>query len=171
MILNTDERRREIQNELTEREKPVKGTELANIFGVSRQVIVQDIAILRAEGFPVIATPNGYMVLKRSEYNLLKKVAVKHSRDKSAEELKIMLDYGARILDVVVEHPIYGEIKGNLNIKCREDLENFIDKLSKGETEPLSVLTDGIHIHTVEVPNEETFCKMIEELKRQNFLA
>lgn len=169
--MNTEERRDSIREELERREQPVKGTELAKLFGVSRQVIVQDIAILRAEGMPVIATPSGYMIIKASESNLLKKVAVKHSRDKLTEELSIMLDYGARILDVIVEHPVYGEIKGNLNINCREDLSDFAKKISSGETEPLSVLTDGIHIHTVEVPNEETFCKMIEELKRQNFLA
>jgi uncharacterized protein len=169
--LNTDERRREIQNELLNRENPVKGTELSKLFHVSRQVIVQDIAILRAEGFPVIATPNGYMMLKNTSSHLLRKVAVKHSGSESGEELKIMLDYGARILDVIVEHPIYGEIKGNLNIKCKEDLDMFIEKLAKGETEPLSVLTDGIHIHTLEIANEETFQKMLKELKRKDFLA
>lgn len=169
--MNTEERRKCIGEELDKAEGPIKGTELAKLFGVSRQVIVQDIAILRAEGLPVIATPNGYIIIKSSGNNLLKKVAVKHSREGLADELGIMLDYGARIIDVVVEHPVYGEIVGNLNINCKEDLADFMDRISKEDIEPLSALTEGIHIHTVEVPNEETFEKMMDELRKQNFLA
>lgn len=169
--MDTSERRIEIQNALLNSATPIKGTQLAKLFGVSRQVVVQDIAILRATGLPVIATPNGYIVVKKEKDKLVKKVAVKHCREKTANELKIMLDYGARIIDVAVEHPIYGEIKGNLNINCKEDLEEFIDKLAKSDTEPLSVLTDGVHIHTLEIPNEETFQKMLKELEKCNLLV
>lgn len=168
--MDTEERRIEIGNMLRQSEKPVKGTELAKSFGVSRQVIVQDIAILRAEGLAVIATPNGYIMMSSSK-DLVKKVAVRHGRENTGDELQVMLDYGARILDVIVEHPIYGEIQGILGINCKADLDNFISKLDKAEIEPLSSLTDGIHIHTVEVPNQETYDKMIEELARRGFLA
>ena len=55
------ERREEIMKMLVESSRAIKGTELASLFNVTRQIIVKDIAILRAAGNNIIATPDGYI--------------------------------------------------------------------------------------------------------------
>ncbi|KNF07013.1 3H domain-containing protein [Gottschalkia purinilytica] len=168
--MNTEDRRRTMWNILQREEKPIKGTKLAEEFNVSRQVIVQDIALLRAEGFDIIATPQGYVIPKYKENNIIKKIVTKHfNLEEMEEELRIMIDYGARVLDVIVEHPIYGEIKGILDIGYKEELDSFMKKLRQQKAEPLSSLTDGIHIHTIEVPSEENFNKIKDKLKEKNY--
>ncbi|WP_228370435.1 transcription repressor NadR [Gottschalkia acidurici] len=157
----TEERRREISNILISTDKPIKGTELASRFDVSRQVIVQDIALLRAEGFDVIATPQGYIVPKYNNNKILKTIVSKHfSIDEVEDELVTMVDYGAKIVDVIVEHPIYGEMRGILDIGYKDEVNEFLKEVKNGNAEFLSTLTDGIHIHTIEVPNEESFAKL-----------
>ena len=54
--MNTAQRRTEILKLLQQEEKPVAARAMASQFGVSRQVIVQDIALIRAEGNDVIST-------------------------------------------------------------------------------------------------------------------
>lgn len=168
--MNAQERRIEIQSVLKSRTIPIKGMELARIFGVSRQIIVQDMAILRAEGFPVIATPKGYITAREIKCGLIKQVAVKHSRERLAEELEIMLKHGAKVLDVIIEHPIYGEIRGTLNIKSSEDLNDFLKKVSNGDAESLCAMTNGVHIHTVEISSQQSFEAMMAELKSKQLL-
>ncbi|AFS77104.1 3H domain-containing protein [Gottschalkia acidurici 9a] len=161
IVMATEERRREISNILISTDKPIKGTELASRFDVSRQVIVQDIALLRAEGFDVIATPQGYIVPKYNNNKILKTIVSKHfSIDEVEDELVTMVDYGAKIVDVIVEHPIYGEMRGILDIGYKDEVNEFLKEVKNGNAEFLSTLTDGIHIHTIEVPNEESFAKL-----------
>lgn len=169
--MNSKERREVIIVKLKQENKPIKGTELAKIFDVSRQVIVQDIALLRAQGIDVIATPQGYVMIKNDNRRLTKTIVSKHtSYEDMKEELQIMIDYGARVLDVIVEHPIYGEIKGILDIGYKRELEEFIEKIKKEKAEPLSSLTEGIHIHTLDVPDEKSFEKMKEALLAKGYL-
>ncbi|AOY75427.1 transcription repressor NadR [Clostridium formicaceticum] len=169
--MNSKERRKAIVKALKEENKPKKGTELASYFDVSRQVIVQDIALLRAEGVDIIATPQGYVIPRNDTDKIKKTIVSKHTSYKDMkEELKIMIHHGARILDVIVEHPIYGEIKGILDISYRKELDEFMDKVKNYKAEPLSSLTEGVHIHTVEVPDEETFKKMQAALLEKGYL-
>lgn len=170
--MNSDERRLEIINILNKLDEPISGTELAKKLGVSRQVIVQDIAILRASGEEIIATPQGYIVLKDVDGNrIIKTIVCKHSTyDEIEDELKTIVDMGGKILDVIVEHPVYGEIKGSLMISSRLDVEKFIKNLKNTNAEPLSSLTDGIHIHSIEIEDEETFKKIIEKLEEKSYL-
>ena len=164
-------RRIEIINMLNKECKTIKGTELAKTFNVSRQVIVQDIAILRAEGFNIMATPQGYIIPNNVTERLKKAIVSKHqSIEDMEEELSIMIDLGAKVLDVIVEHPIYGEVKGILNIGYREELNNFLKQIKSENAEPLSSLTDGIHIHNIEVPSEENFIKIKEALIKKGYL-
>src|SRR5690554_5124116 len=151
--MNAWERRGKILETLNKNMKPVKGTELSKKFNVSRQIIVQDIALLRARGEDILATPQGYIIPKvYKENKLIRKIVCKHEGyDEIEDELKTIVDLGGKIVDVIVEHPLYGEIKSPLEISSRLDLQEFMDNLRETKAEPLSSLTEGIHIHTIEV--------------------
>ncbi|MCC5908970.1 MAG: transcription repressor NadR [Clostridiaceae bacterium] len=169
--MNSKERRTQIIKRLKETNKPIKGTEMATVFNVSRQVIVQDIALLRAEGEDIMATPQGYVMPQQDRSKLTKTIVSKHKTyEEMKEELEIMIHYGARVVDVIVEHPVYGEIRGVLDIGYKKELEEFIKKIKTEKAEPLSTLTEGIHIHTIEIPEEENFNKMKQELKNKGYL-
>jgi transcriptional regulator of NAD metabolism len=169
----TDQRRNEILNILQKHDEPITGNELANRFNVSRQVIVQDIAVLRAQGHDILATSKGYMMYRHDlKKNNIKTIVCKHQGyDSMEEELRIMVDMGVKILDVIVEHPIYGEIRTSLMIGSRMDLHDFIHKVRKHQAEPLSVLTGGEHIHTLEVPDDRAYHKMIGLLRQRGYLS
>ena len=47
---------------LQQADTPISGTELAKQLGVSRQVIVQDVALLRAENCEILSTNKGYLL-------------------------------------------------------------------------------------------------------------
>lgn len=129
---------------------PITGAELAQQLGVSRQIVVQDMAILRARGAEIVATPRGYVPGGRPVRGALYRevLAVQHARDQIEIELITLVDLGLRVLDVIVEHPVYGELRGHLLIESRADVRAFMQQL--GQAEPLSVLTRGVHLHTVE---------------------
>ena len=167
--MNAIERRELILKELKESDRALKGIFLANKYSVTRQIIVKDIAILRAEGNLIIATPEGYIIGK--EDNRIRRIiAVTHKEDRLEEELKIIVKYGGIVEDVIVEHPIYGEIKGMLMIKNLYDLENFLNKYRKDQAKLLSLLTNGIHIHTITADNEESMKAILKELKIKGFV-
>ncbi|MCF6460111.1 transcription repressor NadR [Clostridium sp. Cult3] len=166
------ERRDEILKTLKKSNKPIKGTELSERFGVSRQIIVQDIALLRARGEDILATPQGYIIPQLyGDNKLVKKIVCKHQGyDEIEEELKTIVDMGGKVLDVIVDHPLYGEIKSPLEISSRLDLEEFLDSLIETNAEPLSSLTEGIHIHTIEVDDEKSFQKIKKALTKKGYL-
>ncbi|HEY8363291.1 MAG TPA: transcription repressor NadR [Tissierellaceae bacterium] len=170
--MDGNDRRIEILKILERAQEPIKGTDLAERFNVSRQVIVQDIALLRAEGNNILATPRGYVLPRSYEEKKIKKTIVcRHQGyDELEEELRIIVDLGGKIIDVIVEHPLYGEIKGSLEIASRYDLKLFMDELRKTKAEPLASLTGGIHLHTIEVPDEETFERIKRELSKKKLL-
>ncbi|QEK10910.1 transcription repressor NadR [Crassaminicella thermophila] len=168
----TEERRKEIIKILKNNEEPITGTELAKKFKVSRQVIVQDIAVMRAKGYNIIATSNGYMISKlNGKKKNIKTIVCRHEGySNMEEELKIMVDMGARVLDVIIEHPIYGDIRSTLMIDSRMDLEDFMEKVKNNKAAPLASLTGGEHIHTIEIPNDRAYKKIIKELKEKGYL-
>ena len=126
-------------NILTSKKEPVKGTDLAKKFGISRQVIVQDIAILRAEGFDVMATLQGYIIPNYDNKKMLKTIVIKHSSINEVEdELVTMVSYGAKVIDVIVEHPVYGEMRGILDINYMNDVNEFLKEVKTGNAEFLS---------------------------------
>ncbi len=168
----SDERRRLIIDKLTNSEAPIIGSELAEMFDVTRQVIVQDIAIIRASGIPVLATSSGYII--QTYVNTNKQIRTFVSKhvgfDRMEEELSIIVDYGGRIIDVIVEHPVYGEIVGTLHIESHDDIKKFVQKVKSFDAKPLSILTKGDHIHTIEVPSEKVFQLIINELREKGFV-
>ncbi|GAA0123418.1 MAG: transcription repressor NadR [Clostridium argentinense] len=169
--MNSQVRREKIKEVLCKNSDAYKGQKLAEIFGVTRQIIVKDIAILRAEGINIIATPEGYIVPKNDTMKIKKVIATLHNKEDIEDEMKIIIRYGGVIEDVIVEHPLYGEIKGMLMVKSLYDIENFIDNLCKYEAEPLSLLTNGIHLHTISAESEEVMDNIICELKNKGFLV
>lgn len=170
--MNAQERRKKILDKLNKSVKPVKGTELSKEFDVSRQVIVQDIALLRAKGEDILATPQGYIIPKAYKENkLTKKIVCKHEGyDEIEDELKTIIDLGGKVVDVIVEHPLYGEIKSPLEISSKLDLQEFMDNIIKTKAEPLSSLTEGIHIHTIEVGDEKNFKRIEKVLAEKKYL-
>lgn len=170
--MESKERRKYILEKLKKSDQPIKGTELAKMFDVSRQVIVQDIAILRAQGEEILATPQGYLILNKApDSQITKTIVCKHTKyEEIDDELKTIVDLGGKVLDVIVEHPIYGEIKSPLMINSRAEIEEFMKKLRNRQAEPLASLTDGIHLHTIKVPNEEIFEKIEKSLSEKGYL-
>jgi len=166
----SEERREKIFDILKERSVPITGTDLSKITGVSRQVIVQDIAILRAKGYNIIATPQGYMLLDDKKSKIQKVIACCHDKDGMRKELEIIVDNGGKVIDVIVEHPLYGEIKAMLMLESRLDVERFMKHYEDSDTKPLSALTGGVHLHTIEVPDETAYDHIIKNLEKYGYL-
>lgn len=168
--MNSKERRKYIEDLLRKTNTPHKGHVLSEELGVTRQIIVKDIAILRAEGKKIIATPEGYLI-SNEEKNLVKKVmAFSHKADDIEDELKTVVKFGGIIEDVIIEHSVYGELKGMLMIKTLYDVENFIKKINEHKAEPLLILTGGIHLHTISAENDDIMDNITTELKNKMYL-
>lgn len=168
--MNSIERRDCIINLLLESSAPLKGSFIANKYSVTRQVIVKDIAILRAKGENIIATPDGY-IINANENKVKAIIAVTHNEDEMFDELNIVIKYGGTIEDVIVEHPLYGEIKGMLMIKNYNELNKFIQKYQDQKAKLLSALTNGVHLHTIAAESDEDISLIISELKKRNFIV
>lgn len=161
--MRSEERRQAILDILHAAGGPVSAGTLAGRFSVSRQIIVGDIALLRAGGMEIDATPRGYKL--GLDTGLERVVACVHDADGLEPELLAMVDNGCTVIDVVVEHPLYGEITGQLSLSSRYDVAQFVEK-SRDAT-PLSALTDGLHLHHLRCPDEgayERVCKALDRL-------
>ena len=147
---------------------PISATALAGRFGVTRQVVVGDIALLRAEGHSVIATPRGYIIPVPDGF--LRTIACVHNAAQTRDELNAMVDCGCTVIDVVVEHPVYGQLTAPLAISSRYDVEQFIEKMASASASPLSALTEGIHLHTLSCPDEQVFDHLRDKLREMGML-
>lgn len=164
-------RRDDILVLLQQERDPIPGYLLAERFGVSRQVIVHDIALLRAAGTPVESTPRGYVLL-RPMYGFTTSVfPVRHRPDQTAAELFALVDAGVTVVDVLVEHPVYGELSGGLNLQSRADVQDFLDRMTLQHGQLLSLLTDGLHWHTVRAKDAATLERGRQALAELGFLA
>ena len=165
--MSTYERRENVLEELKKSRKPLSASFLADKFGVSRQIIVGDIALLRAEDNEIISTNRGYILKREDGYT--KKITVKHSKEQMREELNTIVDYGGKVLDVIVNHPKYGEIKVDLAISNRLDVENFMSDMGSNNI-PLSALTNDEHIHTIEAESSENLDYIVGKLREAGIL-
>ena len=147
---------------------PISATALAGRFGVTRQVVVGDIALLRAEGRSVIATPRGYIIPVPDGF--LRTIACVHNAAQTRDELNAMVDCGCTVIDVVVEHPVYGQLTAPLAISSRYDVEQFIEKMASASSSPLSALTEGIHLHTLSCPDAQVFDHLCDKLREMGML-
>lgn len=163
------ERREKLVNILKMRTEPVSGTELARSLGVSRQIIVQDIALARAENYEILSTTKGYILYEPKSRKLSRNFCVKHTTEQIGDELMTIVIHGGNIRNVVVCHPIYGKIATDLIISTARDVEEFVKKVQAGN-KPLKELTDDVHYHLVEAESEEILNEIEEALKEKNYL-
>jgi transcriptional regulator of NAD metabolism len=163
-------RREDIINELVKSEEPIKGSLLAKMFNVSRQVIVQDIALLRAQGKSILSTSEGYMVYKIKENTIKRVFAINHSIEDIEDELKTIVDLGGNVLNVIVSHSLYGEINIDMMINSRKKVSDFMNKVNKKDFVPLMRLTNGEHYHTIEAESEEVLNEIQDKLKNKGYL-
>lgn len=171
-MMEGDSRREKIIEMLNCTTEPLSGTALAKTLKVSRQVIVQDIALLRAYNKNILSTNKGYILYQPlgEGKKLRRTVSVKHTDEQMQDELYTIVDCGACMLDVVVEHEVYGQITVDLLLRSRADVDEFIDKIEKSEAQPLKTLTNGAHFHTLEAESEDVFTRVEEQLAAKGYL-
>ena len=162
-------RRQAILDRLRTADRPVSASALAAGLNVSRQIIVGDIALLRAGGAEISATPRGY-VLPRATDGITRTIACRHTLAQTGQELDILVDNGCTVLDVIVEHPVYGQLTGQLQISSRYDVEQFLARIRDSDAAPLSMLTGGLHLHTLCCPNEDAYTRACAALKAPGLL-
>ncbi len=165
-------RRQRILETLESSSGPVSAASLAGDLGVSRQIIVGDVALIRAGGTPIDATPRGYILQPAVTLpqGLRSQIVCQHSDADTEHELNIIVDNGCKVVDVIVEHPVYGQLTGQLNIASRYDVKCFLQKVADAGAHSLCQLTDGIHTHTIEVPDQDALDRTLTELKRSGIL-
>lgn len=167
--MNGAKRREEILKIIMKNENKISGTKLAEMFEVSRQVIVQDIALLRAEGYEIISTNRGYLCKEKKRATRV--FYVYHEDERIQEELNLMVDNGAKVEDVFVKHGIYGELHADLLIDSRKKVLEFMKGIESGMSSPLNKITSGYHYHTVTAESEEILDAVEQELKEKKILV
>ena len=163
-------RRAEIAQMLERAAQPISAGALAGHFSVSRQIIVGDVALLRASGAEIAATPRGYIWSRPPGGGLERKVACVHGPEDMGRELYTIVDAGGEAVDVIVEHPVYGQLTGALNLRSRYDVEVFLQRVEQEGAKPLSGLTGGVHLHTIRCPDEKTMDRVLAALERGGLL-
>ena len=133
-------------------------------------MIVQDIALLRALGHKILATPRGYLMLDDGPRLNTSVVCCHTTFEEMEDELSTIVGLGGTVVDVVVEHPLYGEIRGLLMLRTQDDVASFMARMRASGAEPLSRLTKGVHLHTLGAPDEATLGKLREALRSKGYL-
>jgi transcriptional regulator of NAD metabolism len=136
-------------------EAPITGSDLAAELGVSRQVIVNDVAIVRASGVPILGSPRGYVLVESTDDRLVATISCRHDHEGNRREFEILVDRGIEVVDIVVEHPVYGELTASLLVRTRSDVDNYLEAISNDGVQPLWALTDGVHVHHVRAPSDD----------------
>jgi len=168
--MNAAQRREQILKKLTQAEEPISAGTLAGALGVSRQIVVGDVALLRAGGAQIDATPRGYR-LHPAERGVTGILACVHSTaGQMRQELYTVVDNGGTVADVTVENALYGELRGNLNITSRYEADAFLTQAEHSPECLLSRMTGGVHLHTIRCPDEQTFRRIAAALEAQGLL-
>ena len=163
------ERRKAIVNLLLASKSPISGGKLSEQFNVSRQIIVQDITVLKGLGYEILSTHNGYVIHKSP---LVERVfKLKHTTEQTEDELNSIVDFGGTVVDVFVWHKVYGRISATLNIFSRLQVKQFLEGVRTGKSTELMNITGGYHYHTVRADSEELLNKIENYLKEKNYLA
>lgn len=163
------QRRARILSTLRQHSGPLSASALARQFSVSRQIIVGDVALLRAAGESILATPRGYLLSPAGD-GIRRTIACLHTQEQTGRELEICVDHGCTVQDVIVEHPVYGQLVGELELSSRYDVSQFLRRLEKESAHSLSELTDGIHLHTLRCPSDDAFRQVLKRLEEENIL-
>ena len=167
--MNTGERRGEILKILKQTEVPIAARELAGRFGVSRQVIVQDLAVIRASTPGILSTTKGYVMQQDS--SCTREFKVRHSQDKASQELNLIVDCGGHVKNISISHRVYGRVSAEMDIRSRQDVSEFIQALQNSRSTVLSSATSGYHYHLIEASSEERLDLIRDQLEKAGFLA
>lgn len=167
-MTSSTERQSIMKTKLLSSTKPISASVFAKEFGVSRQTIVGDVAIMRARGEHIIALPRGYAFDQPSGKTAI--LVCKHMPADAKDEMMRIVRLGGVIKDVVVDHPLYGQLRGQLEIATESDVNQFIDKMAEYKGHLLSVLTDGLHMHTVGYETEEQLAEIKASLRSAWYL-
>lgn len=169
--MTAHERREKILDTLKNAGSPLTASALASTYDVSRQIIVGDISILRASGHPIEATSRGYVMdPQRQEFPYVGTIVCKHGQKEMEAELNTIVDNGGTVINVIIDHAVYGELTGKLDIGSRFDTKLFVERMS-GEDRPLSTLSGGIHMHNIGCKDEETFKRIKSEVGKLGMLV
>lgn len=163
------ERRNEIIRTVKESEKPVSGAKLASLYQVSRQVIVQDVALIRASGYNIISTNRGYILSMPKTVNRTFKIY--HTDEQLEEELFLITDLGGCVENVMVNHRVYGQLEAELKINSRKKALEFLEDIKNGKSSPLKNITSNYHYHCISADNEEILDIIQKELQKKGFLV
>ena len=171
--MDARERRRAIMDVLEVAKEPVSGSALAREVGVSRQIVVQDIALLRADGHDVVATNRGYVLQEAPSSPAVptRLVKVRHGVEQAGDELTSIVDAGGAVLNVIVNHRVYGKITADLDIRNRRDVERYLHDIESGKSFPLLTVTSGYHFHRIAAEDEQTLDEIETILKEKGYLA
>lgn len=164
-----NERRKMILRTLREADKPLSGENLGKAANVSRQVVVHDIALLRTEGYPIVSTNRGYLM--NLPHRRMRSLKCHHTVDQTEDELQTIVDLGGEVVDVVVNHRVYGKMSAMLNIANRRDIRLYIDDIRSGKSSPLMTVTSGYHFHHIAADSEEALDEIEEALRKKGYLA
>ena len=167
--MKSDERRKSIVNLLLSEKKPISGNELSEKYGVSRQIIVRDISILKEQGNDIWATNTGYVI--RSSPFVERVFKVLHTTSQTEDELQTIVDLGGTVADVYVWHKAYGKMEAKLNISSRSQIEQFIESVRTGKSIELMHVTGGYHYHTVRATSQDLLDRIEVALKEKNYIA
>jgi transcriptional regulator of NAD metabolism len=168
----SEARRRRLEACIREAGRPIRGTELAKRLGVSRQAVVQDIAVLRAKGSPIRSSPRGYLWEGSTQSGIAVRaqLAVRHTPEEASVELHALVDAGVRVVDVIVEHPLYGELRGYLDLATHEEVDIWLEEVHRHRASLLSTLTGGVHLHTLEARDAQGIARARQRLEALGFL-
>lgn len=164
------ERRMAMLSSLQETEEPITGSLFASRFGVTRQIIVKDMALLKAQGYDILSTAKGYCLKVAPEIWKKRTITVCHAAEDIERELQIIVDLGGHALRTEVNHPAYGKIGERLSVKSRKDIQIFLEKVMAEGCEPLLFLTKGIHTHVIEAEDEKTLDEICDALNDAGYL-
>ena len=163
------ERRKAIVARLQSAKEAVSGSTLSEEFQVSRQIIVQDIAVLKGAGFEILSTHNGYVLQSSSLKERVFKVW--HTTENTEDELHSIISLGGTVVDVYVWHKVYGKITAPLNIFSDFQIGQFIEGVRTGKSTELMHITSGYHYHTVQADSEEILDQIERELGNKGYLV
>ncbi len=167
--MKAEERRKGIVNLLLSSEKPVSGGELASSFGVSRQIVVSDISLLKVAGYDILSTHSGYVIQKSPLAERVFKLY--HTTSQTEDELNTIVDEGGTVVDVFVWHKVYGKLTANLNIHTHHHIKQFIEGVRTGKSSELMNITGGYHYHTVRADKKEILDRIFNKLNEKGYIA
>ncbi len=167
--MSSSKRMEEVLSFLRKQRRTLTGREISEKLGISRQLVVQLIKRAREMGYRITSSVSGYSLDEQKPARRV--VVVKHGSDDIGDELRTIVSEGARVIDVIVRHPVYGEIKGNLDLETDEDISRFLALLKgSGGVPLLSLSKDGVHMHTIEAPDQSVVDRIVQKLDEKGYL-